>query len=107
MPTPSIHANPAARQAAYRARLAEARRKELEAKGMPPLPAVATMPGNERWQALVRQASHLLQTVQDEMQDYYDERSPAWCESERGVAFQDRLEAVQEAQGIIEDLINN
>src|ERR1700682_1433853 len=87
MPTPRLYANQAARQAAYRGRLAEARRKELEARRMPALPTVATLPGNARWQALVRQASLLLRTVDDEMQEYYDQRSAAWQESEQGEAF--------------------
>lgn len=104
MPTPRQYANQGQRQAAYRQRLAEARTKELEARRMPPLPAVATMPGHPRWQALTQQAILLLQTVQQEMQDYYDRRSDAWQEAERGETFLERLQAVQEAQAATEDL---
>ena len=105
MPTPRQYANRAQRQAAYRQRIAEARRKEMEARGVPPLPAVATIPGHPRWQALIQQAVLLLQTVQEEMQNYYDQRLDTWQESERGEAFLEHLQAVQEAQSVTEDLL--
>ena len=104
MPTPRRYANQAARQAAYRGRRAAARNKELAAKGLPALPAIATMPGHVRWQAQLRQAGLLLQTVQAEMQEYYDQRSESWQESERGETFLERLQAVQEVHGAAEDL---
>jgi hypothetical protein len=104
MPTPRRYASPAERQAAYRRRCAALRSKELEAKGMPPLPAVASLPGHRRWQALIRQASQLLQTVQAEMGAYYEERSENWQASERGEAFLDRLQAIQETQAAVEEL---
>ena len=56
MPTPRRYANPAQRQAAYRERLAEARKQELQAKGIPPMPAIPTMPGSRRWDAMNQQA---------------------------------------------------
>lgn len=105
MPTPRRHANQAARQAAYRERLRVARRKELEAKGLPALPAVASLPGTARWQALLQQAERLLQTVHEEMQEYYDQRTEAWQTSERGEVFVDRLQAVQELQSATAELV--
>jgi hypothetical protein len=104
MPTPRRYASQAERQAAYRQRQAEARSKEHAAKGLPPLPAVASIPGHARWQALVGQAELLLGTVQEEMQEYYDGRSQSWQEGERGEAFLERLQAVQEAQAVLVDL---
>ena len=104
MPTPRRYANPAERQAAYRQRQVEARRKEQAAKGLPPLPAVASLPGYTRWQALLQQAGLLLGTIQEEMQEYYDGRSQSWQEGERGEAFLERLQAIQEAQAAVEDL---
>jgi hypothetical protein len=104
MPTPRRYASQAERQAAYRRRQAEVRRKEQEAKGLPALPAVASIPGHARWQALLGQAELLLRTVQEEMQEYYDGRSESWQEAERGEVFRERLQAVQEAQATIEDL---
>ena len=38
----------------------------------------------------------LLLAMQQEMQDYYEQRSEAWQESERGETHQQRIEAVQE-----------
>ena len=71
---------------------------------MPPGPAVATVPGRRRWQALIQQAALLLETVQQEMQEYHDERSDPWQESERGEAFLERLQALQEVQSAVDDL---
>jgi hypothetical protein len=103
MPTPRRYANPAERQAAYRRRQADRRRAEWEAKRMPPLPAVATMPGDRRWQALTAQATLLLQTVTVEMEQYAQARAERWRESERGEAFLERLEALQEVQSALDD----
>lgn len=104
MPTPRQYPNPAARQAAYRQRLAESRRREQEARGLPPLPPLATLPGTRRWEALLRQAQLLLETTAEEMQEYYEERSESWQESARGEAFLARLQAIQEAQAAVEEL---
>jgi hypothetical protein len=104
MPTPRQYANPAQRQAAYRERRAEARRKELETKGAPALPAISTMPGHVRWAAMIRQAAQLLQTAEEEMYAYHTQRSDSWRESERGETFLERLEALQEARTGIEEL---
>ena len=106
MPTPRRYVNPAQRQAAYRQRTALARRQEQEAQGLPPLPAVATLPGHPRWQALGRQALQLLETMQTEMQAYYEQRSEPWQDSERGEVFQERLQALQEAYEGVADLIS-
>jgi|SRR6478609_8471833 len=104
MPTPRRYASQAERQAAYRRRQAEARGKEQAAKGLPPLPAIASLPGHARWQGLLGQAGLLLRTVQEEMQEYYDGRSQSWQEGERGEAFREHLQAVQEVQEAAEDL---
>ena len=105
MPTPRRYANPAARQAAYRQRQAAARTHELAAKGLPPLPAVATLPGHRRWNALLQQAARLLGTVEEEMQDYYDQRSDTWQASERGEAYEERLQRIQETRVAAEELL--
>jgi hypothetical protein len=102
MPTPKRYAGHAQRQAAYRRRVADARRQELQRKGMPPLPAIPTMPGARRWEALNQQALSLLQIVHEEMQDYYDERSDAWKESERGESMAERLEVLQDSIAAVE-----
>ena len=104
MPTPRRHAHHAARQAAYRERCAAVRRSELEAKGLPALPAIPSIPGHARWRALTRQAQVLLETLQQEMQTYYEQRSEAWQESETGEALLERLQALQEVRTAMEEL---
>lgn len=94
MSQPRKYADHAARQAAYRARCAEARQSELKARGLPHLPAIATLPGVPRWNKALQSARCLLATVSEEMQSYYDERSEAWQESERGESFAERQEAI-------------
>jgi len=92
MPTPRQHSSPAERQKAYRARQEAARLAALEAKSLPPAPAIPTMPGEKRWAALNAQARAALEAIQGEMQGYFDARSEAWQEGEKGEAFQERLD---------------
>jgi hypothetical protein len=104
MPTPRQYAGAADRQAAYRRRTAEQHRTEWATNGIPPLPGVATVPGYARWRALTSRAHLLLQTVAAEMQQYYGERSESWQESERGEAFLERMQEVQEIQSALDEL---
>jgi hypothetical protein len=96
MPIPRQYANDADRQRAYRQRQAQARQDELAAKGLPALPAVATMPGKARWTAMLDQATTLLQTLHDEMENYHSDRSEEWQESERGQEFSSNVEAISD-----------
>jgi hypothetical protein len=102
MPQPRIHASPAERQAAFRARSEQARKAQIAAKGLPPLPVLPGIPGWPRWKATFRMAHDLIDGAVNEMKDYYDDRSDAWQESERGEDHQERIasvEAVLEALG--------
>lgn len=105
MPTPRRHVHPAARQAAYRARCAAARKQEQAAKGLPALPAVATLPGWRRWNAVAQQVAQLLKTAVEEMEAYADERSEAWEDSDRGGDFRERLEMWEQALASTEELL--
>jgi hypothetical protein len=104
MPTPRRYANRAQQQTAYRQRQAQARQAEMQAKGLPPLPAIATMPGRPRWRAMIQQALLLLEAVQKEMDDYAQQRSDAWQESERAESFAERQQAVEEALDALQAL---
>ena len=104
MPTPRQYSSPAKRQAAYRQRQADARVQEQAQRALPLLPRVATIPGQRRWEALMQQALGLLESVQEEMQEYYDQRSEAGQESERGESFLERLEEIQGTLRAVEDL---
>jgi|SRR5579862_3496619 len=94
MPRSREYASSAARQAAYRARCQKAGQDALLEKGLPPLPAIAAMPGWARWNASLTAAHALLEQVSQEMQTYFDQRSDIWQESERGQQFTERQEAV-------------
>ena len=65
MPQQRQYPDNAAKQRAYRARQAQARRSELTAKGLPPAPPLPTLPSRARWEALFAQARHALQTTCD------------------------------------------
>ena len=70
----------------------------------PPLPALSTIPGQARWNALLQQARLALQTACEEMETYAAARSESWQESERGEEFEERLEALREASAAVEEL---
>jgi hypothetical protein len=104
MPQPRKHASAAARQAAYLSRREQSRQVELRAKGLPMLPAIATLPGWPRWKASFAAAQALLATTLSEMQEYFDERSESWQEGERGEDYQDRLALVEAALDAVGEL---
>ena len=95
MPQQRKYESPAQRQAAYRARREQACASQLRERGLPALSAISTMPGTIRWNAMFRHAEQMLCTAQAEMADYFDDRSEAWQESDRGAAHQERLCAVE------------
>lgn len=105
MPQPRIHASHAQRQAAYHKRCQEARKRQLEEKGLPALPALPTVPGAARWKQCVANATQLLNIVANEMETYFDERSEIWQESEKADDFQKRLDAVHEACEVLNALL--
>lgn len=104
MPTPRQHSSPAAKQKAYRERQEVARLTALEAKNLPPAPAIPTMAGERRWAALAVQAQSALETVQREMHDYHYERSETWQDGDKGDAFQERLDRLDELLACWEDV---
>ena len=97
MPQPRQHADHAARQRAYRARQAQARHAEHVAKGLPSAPPLPTLPSHARWQALIAHARLYLETAQEEMPAYYDERSEAWQQGDRAAALTDQLDCLEQA----------
>ena len=96
MPQPRKYANRADQQAAYRQRRIDSDRELLAKKGLPPLPAIPTMPGNARWNAMIAQAYLLLSEAVVEMQDYHDDRSQEWQESTKAEDLLAKLERLQE-----------
>lgn len=96
MPTPKRYKDNADRQCAYRARRAQARQKEREAKGLPRAPCIPSMPAHPRWAALIKHARAALQSARDEMEDYANDRSDAWQESENAETLQERIAALDD-----------
>jgi hypothetical protein len=105
MPQPRIHASHAQRQAAYHKRCQEARKRQLEEKGLPAMPALPTVPGTARWNQCIANAKQLLHIAVEEMEAYFDERSEAWQDSEKADTFHERLDAVQEACDVLDALL--
>lgn len=105
MPTPRQYNNNADRQKAYRERQQKAREAELQAKGLPAAPAIPTMPGTARWNALLEQALRAIETCSEEMQTYYDDRSEQWQESDKGQEFQERIEQIAEEAENLRNII--
>lgn len=105
MPQPKLYASAAQRQAAYRSRREQARRLALDAKGLPSLPVIATLPGWARWNASFTAAQELIGGSLSEMQGYFDDRSESWQESERGEEHQERMAAVEAVLDAVGDLI--
>lgn len=106
MPQQRKHKSNSARQAAYRTRQAIARKKQLAERGLPSLPTLASLPGNARWNAAIRRSVDMLTLVRDEMADYFDERSEAWQEGDRGVIHQERGETLDEWLSALDDLVS-
>ena len=103
MPQPKKYANRAQQQAAYRERRASSERELLATKGLPPLPAIPTLPGHARWAAMQSQARSLLEAAVGEMQCYYDERSSAWQESAAAEELLARRECLEEIIAQLEE----
>ena len=95
MPQQRRHQDNAAKQRAYRARQAQARREEQQAKGLPPAAPLSTLPSRARWQALITQARLALETARDEMQAYYEDRSEAWQEGERAATLAEQIDQLE------------
>ena len=102
MAQPRRYASPAERQAAYVARQAAARQAQLQAKGLPPLPAISSLPGEARWKALIHNAVWALRTATGEMQSYHDQRTEKWREGEKAEEFLARLD---ELTSILESIL--
>jgi hypothetical protein len=96
MPQPRKYETRAEQQAAYRQRRIASEQKLLSQKGLPALPAIATMPGKARWSAMIAQAYLLLAEAAVEMQIYHDDRSPDWQESTRAEELLAKVEQLQE-----------
>ncbi len=75
MLTDKQKAQAAARQKRFRRRQQDTRRCEQIEKGLPPMPAIPSMPGTPRWRAAIEAAQAIVIVVLDEMEYYFEDRS--------------------------------
>src|ERR1700679_4035122 len=101
MPQVRKYASHADRQAAYRHRCEQERLRALAGKGLPPVPAIAAMPGWRRWRSALGLAAALVAMVRQEMEQYLADRSEAWQASERGDQFQERIDGLEQAHAAV------
>jgi len=94
MPAPRRYADSASRQRVYRQRQKAA---SSLGPGIPHPAAIRAMPSHSRWKALQDRARVLLAAVVSEMESYQEDRSDEWQESEKAIAFEERLDQVREA----------
>ncbi len=95
MLTDKQKAQAAARQKRFRRRQQDTRRCEQIEKGLPPMPAIPSMPGTPRWRAAIEAAQALVSEVLDEMEYYFEDRSDTWQESLQGDQHKDRQAEVK------------
>jgi hypothetical protein len=106
VPTARHYPTNAQRQAAYRQRCAAATQDLLASKRLPALASIPSIPSHPRWQAMASNARLLLRGVEREMQAYSLQRSEAWHDTEQAEAFNDQLEAVQNAIEGLDDYLS-
>ena len=108
MPQVRRYQSGAERQRAYRQRHKQPVTEPAVARpepirSVPPAPAISSIPAQARWSALVHQAGSTLKAVHNEMENYFQSRSEAWQEDERGEAFQEKKDALEEVIGALEE----
>jgi len=96
MPQPKAYRSNAERQAAFRRRRSQNVAALQAARGLPLLPAIATIAGWQRWRQLLEQIEKALQEAHAQMQSYCDERSEDWQDSDKAEAFAERMTAIEE-----------
>lgn len=96
MPMPRKYETAAARQSAYRSRCSE--------RGGTHPEAIPRPLGRKRWTKMFCRALCLVDEACEEMQGYYDRRSEAWQDSERGEAFAEAMESAAEVSSALRDM---
>jgi len=95
MPQSEMPNSNAKRQAAFRRRRSQALAALQAAKGLPPLPAIATIPGWPRWRQLLAQMEQAARDMHEQMQSYHDERTDEWQESDKAEDFSEKMNAIE------------
>lgn len=103
MPRTRRYQDTAEKQRAYRERRKIAQ-SLTQSTGISCPPSRSNALSTTRWRALSKQAEDLLQQMKQQMETYFDQRSEAWQEAEKGEEFQKKIDRVQEAIQAIEDI---
>jgi hypothetical protein len=93
MPRSRLYPDAAAKQRAYRARLAS----EREVHALPPVRGLQALPGTRRWRTLLEHAQLALETVLEERQSYRDARSVAWQHGKRAFELGEDIKVLEHA----------
>lgn len=92
---PSTRTN-AQRQADYRRRKSAIIDELFSMRGLPNLPAIATIPGWTRWKEAMARIAYQMEMIETEMTQYYDERSERWLESDNAETFDEHRETLRQ-----------
>ena len=96
MPAAKKYENAAQKQAAYRLRC-------KERKGALGNPGPEDT-GRKSWKTMLRSALSLIEQTSEQMQGYYDARSEAWQNSERGQAYTEAMESRADAAEALREI---
>jgi hypothetical protein len=105
MPTPKCYPSNAAKQKAYRHRLAQVRNAEQRAKGFPAVSPIPTIPGTRRWNAQMLLARTALQDVCQEMDAYYADRTDTWQQGDKGDDLQERMQLLEDILDQLDNIL--
>jgi len=94
MPQPRKYESQAAKQRAYRARLASQNRPT----------AKPGAPGYPRWRKAIAEATALLDSVYEELNEWMQERSEKWQESDRAGELEADKDMLYEATELLANL---
>jgi len=83
------------RQAAYRKRRRTIIDFILSMQGLPSLPAVSTIPGWPWWKEAMTRIVAQLELIENEMTEYYDQRTERWQESDKAETFYNNRELLR------------
>ena len=108
MPRTKKYASNAERQAAYRLRCLQTQAllgSPENAAGSSAASGNSVKADYRRWNRLIQAAGRDLESVGQEMTDYFEARSESWQEDQRGEEFSELMETQEEAQNLLQDLI--
>lgn len=107
VPTPRKHASHAARQAAYRQRLAQASQHTPDDTLTSGIHAIGGLTSYRRWAHIAGLAVRLLDDMHTDMFSYSQERSDRWQKSERGEALEEHMDNLLHCMSLLGHIEDN